>query len=80
MSFRGKELSFRNGVSGEACGGRRRDWSNRGPPRQKEEAHQSEDSRGYYRDRDAPNHSILRGIRFAATLLWTEPYIVENPT
>src|SRR5260370_34736010 len=30
--------------------------SNRRSPRQKEEAHQSEDSRGDYRDRDAPHY------------------------
>src|SRR6266851_10154218 len=62
------DFSFTEGLETPACGGRGRDWSNRGPPRQQEETRQSQDSRGYYRDRDAPNHSILRGIGFAAAL------------
>ena len=76
MSGCGECLSFGDRLSRKARSARGLDGRDRRPPRQEEEAQQSEDSQGYHRDRDAPDHCILRRIRLglaeAATLLGTK--------
>jgi hypothetical protein len=64
MSDCGEYLSFGDRPSWKARSARGFNGRNRRPPSQKEEAQQSEDSQGYHRERDAPNHCVLRRIGF----------------
>src|SRR6202171_3009178 len=77
MSGCGEYLSFGDRLSWKVRSARGLDGRNRRPPSQKEEAQQSEDSRGDNRDRDAPNQCILHWLGYslakAAALLRTEP-------
>jgi hypothetical protein len=76
MSGCGECLSFGDGFSWKASSARGLDGRYRRPPSQEEEAQQSEDSCSDHRDRDAPNHCILRRIGFGlaetATILRTK--------
>src|ERR1700688_3302246 len=83
MSGCGEYLSLGDRLGWKARSARRLDGHNRRPPSQKEEAQQSEDSRGDNRDRDAPNQCILhwRGFSLAkaAALIRTEPLHCRQP-